>query len=313
MATYAIGDIQGCFEALQRLLDRIGFDESRDRLWFVGDLVNRGPDSLATLRFVQALGDAATVVLGNHDLHLLAVAEGLAKLRQDDTLDEVLAAPDREMLLDWLRHLPLMHFEDGYAMVHAGLLPDWSVSRALELAAEAEAALQASSYRSFLSKMYGNRPTRWSDELTGFERLRVVINAMTRLRVCTTEGAMEFSHKGKPRRLPDGLPALVRGAAATQPRYAGHLRTLVRAGPAQPAESVRSGYRLSVGTASDGAAAGRSEAVSDFLPGAGRCRARAMSSSQPRAISRRVRPEISISPAKINSARRRAVAQDQAQ
>lgn len=204
MATYAIGDIQGCFEALQRLLDRIGFDESRDRLWFVGDLVNRGPDSLATLRFVQALGDVATVVLGNHDLHLLAVAEGLAKLRQDDTLDEVLAAPDREMLLDWLRHLPLMHFEEGYAMVHAGLLPDWSVSRALELAAEAEAALQASSYRSFLSKMYGNRPTRWSDELTGFERLRVVINAMTRLRVCTTEGAMEFSHKGKPRRLPDG-------------------------------------------------------------------------------------------------------------
>ena len=159
MATYAIGDVQGCFEPLQRLLDKLGFDERRDRLWFVGDLVNRGPDSLATLRFVQALGDAATVVLGNHDLHLLAVAEGLAKLRHDDTLDEVLAAPDREVLLDWLRHLPLMHFEDGYAMVHAGLLPDWSVSRALELAAEAEAALQASSYRSFLSKMYGNRPS----------------------------------------------------------------------------------------------------------------------------------------------------------
>jgi bis(5'-nucleosyl)-tetraphosphatase (symmetrical) len=116
----------------------------------------------------------------------------------------VLAAPDREVLLDWLRHLPLMHFEDGYAMVHAGLLPDWSVSRALELAVEAEAALQASSYRSFLSKMYGNRPARWSDELGGFDRLRVVINAMTRLRVCTIEGAMEFSHKGKPQRLPAG-------------------------------------------------------------------------------------------------------------
>jgi len=204
MATYAIGDVQGCFGALQRLLDRIGFDEQRDRLWFVGDLVNRGPDSLATLRFVHSLGDVATVVLGNHDLHLLAVAEGLEKLKRDDTLEDVLAAPDREPLLDWLRHLPLMHFEDGYAMVHAGLLPDWSVSRALELAAEVEAALQASSYRSFLGRMYGNRPARWSEDLAGFDRLRVIVNAMTRLRVCTGDGAMEFSHKGRPEKLPPG-------------------------------------------------------------------------------------------------------------
>jgi bis(5'-nucleosyl)-tetraphosphatase (symmetrical) len=204
MTTYAIGDLQGCFEPLQRLLDRLGFDERRDRLWFTGDLVNRGPDSLATLRFVHALGDAATVVLGNHDLHLLAVAEGLAKLRRDDTLDEVLDSPDREMLLDWLRHRPLMHFEDGYAIVHAGLLPEWSISRALELAVEAQAALQAPNYRSFLAKMYGNKPARWSEELSGFDRLRVVINAMTRLRVCTLDGAMEFSHKGPPKRLPAG-------------------------------------------------------------------------------------------------------------
>jgi len=204
MATYAIGDVQGCFGALQRLLDRIGFDEQRDRLWFVGDLVNRGPDSLATLRFVHALGDVATVVLGNHDLHLLAVAEGLEKLKRDDTLDDVLAAPDREALLDWLRHLPLVHFEDGYAMVHAGLLPDWSVSHALELGAEVEAALQASSYRSFLAKMYGNRPAQWSEDLAGFDRLRVIVNAMTRLRVCTNDGTMEFSHKGRPANLPPG-------------------------------------------------------------------------------------------------------------
>jgi bis(5'-nucleosyl)-tetraphosphatase (symmetrical) len=204
MATYAIGDVQGCFEALQRLLDRLGFDEQRDRLWFVGDLVNRGPDSLATLRFVQALGDTATVVLGNHDLHLLAVAEGLEKLRRDDTLEEVLSAPDREPLLEWLRHLPLMHFEDDYAMVHAGLLPDWSVSRALELAAEVEAVLQASSYRSFLARMYGNHPGRWSEGLAGFDRLRVIVNAMTRLRVCTFDGTMEFTYKGKPKRLPPG-------------------------------------------------------------------------------------------------------------
>lgn len=204
MATYAIGDIQGCFQSLQALLDRIAFDERRDRLWFVGDLVNRGPDSLATLRFVSGLGGDTVAVLGNHDLHLLAVAEGLEKLRREDTLVQVLEAPDREALLEWLRHCPLMHFENGYAMVHAGLLPQWSVSRALELAAEVEAALQASTYRSLLAKMYGNRPAKWSEALGGFDRLRVIINAMTRLRVCAEDGSMEFDHKGRPERLPRG-------------------------------------------------------------------------------------------------------------
>ncbi|HXV07545.1 MAG TPA: symmetrical bis(5'-nucleosyl)-tetraphosphatase, partial [Burkholderiales bacterium] len=160
MATYAIGDIQGCFEPLQRLLDEVGFDAGSDRLWLVGDLVNRGPDSLATLRFVRSLGEAAVVVLGNHDLHLLAVAEGYEKLKREDSLQEVLDAPDRDTLLDWLRHCPLMHFEYGWAMVHAGLLPGWSVSRALELAAEVEAALRAATYRSFLARMYGNQPQR---------------------------------------------------------------------------------------------------------------------------------------------------------
>jgi bis(5'-nucleosyl)-tetraphosphatase (symmetrical) len=202
MATYAIGDIQGCFQPLQRLLDEIRFDALRDRLWLVGDLVNRGPDSLATLRFVRELGECAVAVLGNHDLHLLMVAEGLEKLRRDDTLEEVLAAPDRDELLAWLRHRPLMHYEGEFAMVHAGLLPSWSVSRALELAAEVEAALRSESYRSFLARMYGNRPERWSEALTGYDRLRVIVNAMTRLRLCTADGAMEFVHKGPLKSLP---------------------------------------------------------------------------------------------------------------
>jgi bis(5'-nucleosyl)-tetraphosphatase (symmetrical) len=204
MATYAIGDLQGCYEPLQRLLDRIRFDAARDRLWLVGDLVNRGPDSLATLRCVHALGEAALTLLGNHDLHLLAVAEGFAKLKRDDTLEDVLTAPDREVLLEWLRHQPLMHYEAGYAMVHAGLLPSWSVTHALELAAEVEAALRASNYRSFLARMYGNQPARWDEDLTGHDRLRVIVNAMTRMRVCTADGTMEFAHKGKPGGMPKG-------------------------------------------------------------------------------------------------------------
>lgn len=204
MATYAVGDVQGCFQPLQRLLDDIRFDARSDRLWMVGDLVNRGLDSLATLQFVRDLGDAAVTVLGNHDLHLLSVAEGYERLRRDDTLTDVLEAPDRGELLDWLRHRPLMHVADGYAVVHAGLLPSWSVSRALELAGEVETALRSSTYRSFLARMYGNRPARWSDSLNGYERLRVIVNAMTRLRLCTSDGAMEFDHKGRPRDVPEG-------------------------------------------------------------------------------------------------------------
>jgi bis(5'-nucleosyl)-tetraphosphatase (symmetrical) len=205
MATYAIGDVQGCFRSLQRLLGEIAFEQRRDRLWFVGDLVNRGPDSLATLRFVRGLGARATAILGNHDLHLLAVAEGLEKARREDTFDDVLAAPDRDELLEWLRNRPLMHVEGGYAMVHAGLLPAWSVERAAGLAAEVEAALQATSYRSFLAAMYGNRPWRWDESLSGFERLRVIVNALTRLRLCTADGEMEFRHTGLPKTLPGGF------------------------------------------------------------------------------------------------------------
>jgi bis(5'-nucleosyl)-tetraphosphatase (symmetrical) len=197
MATYAIGDVQGCADELDALLGRIGFDLARDRLWFVGDLVNRGPKSLEVLRRVRALGDAAVVVLGNHDLHLVCHAEGLWRRRADDTLDEVLAAADGAELVAWLRARPLMHLEGRYAMVHAGLLPQWSLGRARELAREVEAALQGPKYRDFLANMYGSKPDRWDDALAGHDRLRVIVNAMTRLRFCTADGRMEFREKGR--------------------------------------------------------------------------------------------------------------------
>ena len=202
MATYAIGDVQGCFSALQRLLDKIRFDAARDRLWFVGDLVNRGPDSLATLRFVKNLGDRAITVLGNHDLHLLMVAEDCAKPLKNDTLQEVLETPDRKELLDWLRCQRMMYADGGFVMVHAGLLPSWSVEKALSLAREVEDALRGENYRELVERMYGNHPPQWRDDLTGIDRLRVIINAMTRLRVCTEQGVMEFAHKGKPENAP---------------------------------------------------------------------------------------------------------------
>jgi bis(5'-nucleosyl)-tetraphosphatase (symmetrical) len=195
MATYAIGDVQGCFDELKTLLARIAFDAARDRLWFVGDLVNRGPKSLEVLRFVSSLGDGAVTVLGNHDLHLMCVAEGFAKRREDDTLDAVLAAPDAAALLCWLRGRPLMHCEGGHAMVHAGLLPQWSVEEALALAGEVEAALRAQNYRDFLAELYGSRPEHWNDALTGWDRLRVIVNAMTRMRFCSREGVMDFHVK----------------------------------------------------------------------------------------------------------------------
>jgi bis(5'-nucleosyl)-tetraphosphatase (symmetrical) len=211
MATYAIGDLQGCFDPLQELLGEIGFRESADLLWFVGDLVNRGPQSLETLRFVKSLKDRAIVVLGNHDLHLLIVAEDHAKAHRQDTLETILEAPDREELLTWLRGLPLMHVEDEYAMVHAGLLPSWSIGKALDLARETEHALQGPDWRALMAHMYGNQPDHWDDALSGYERMRVIINAMTRMRVCTPEGRMEFSHKG---RLEDIAPGYVPWFAA---------------------------------------------------------------------------------------------------
>jgi len=205
MATYAIGDVQGCFASLKGLLEQIAFDSQRDRLWFVGDLVNRGPDSLATLRFVKSLGDGAVCVLGNHDLHLIAVAAGHGELREQDTLHATLDAPDAAELIDWLRTRPLMHAENGYAMVHAGLLPSWTVPRALELAQEVEQKLRGRGYDAVLDSMYGNEPDRWNDSLRGDERRRVIINAMTRMRVCTIKGVMRLRYKGDGTELPAGV------------------------------------------------------------------------------------------------------------
>ena len=195
MSTYAIGDVQGCHAQLLRLLERIAFDPARDTLWFVGDLVNRGPQSRDVVRFVKGLGDRAVTVLGNHDLSLLVVAEGIRRAHASDTFNDILDAPDRDELLHWLRHQKLMHADGRYAMVHAGLLPQWNIPVALALAREVEQALRGPAWREFLREMYGNEPARWNDALQGHERLRVIVNAMTRLRLCTSDGAMEFSHK----------------------------------------------------------------------------------------------------------------------
>lgn len=198
MATYAVGDIQGCFDSFRRLLDLCRFDPTADRLWLVGDLVNRGPRSLETLRFVRGLGDAAVTVLGNHDLYLLMVAEGGAKYRgKDDTLQDIFDAPDCAELLDWLRHQRLCHTEGDYCLVHAGLLPQWTAARARELAAEVEAALQGPQFREFILNLWGSEPASWSEDLTGWARLRVIVNAMTRMRFCTPDGVMEFHTKGE--------------------------------------------------------------------------------------------------------------------
>lgn len=204
MSTYVIGDVQGCYEPLQRLLQRVEFDATRDELWFVGDLVNRGPQSVEVLRFIRGLGDRAAVVLGNHDLHLLVVAAGIRKPHRGDTLDALLQAPDRDGLLDWLRSRSLMHVGRGHAMVHAGLLPQWSIEQALGLAREVEAVLQSDRHAEFLAAMYGNEPARWDDGLKGHDRLRVIVNAMTRLRLVAADGTMEFSHKTGPTGMPDG-------------------------------------------------------------------------------------------------------------
>ena len=195
MATYAIGDVQGCFDELELLLRKISFGGD-DRLWFVGDLVNRGPKSLEVLRFVRGLGARAVTVLGNHDLHLIAQFEGIERARKDDTFRDVLDAPDARELIGWLRRQPMMHVEGSYAMVHAGVLPQWTLERARSLGKEVERALQAADYREFLEHMYGSKPDRWDDALRGWDRLRVIVNAMTRMRFCDRTGKMDLQGKG---------------------------------------------------------------------------------------------------------------------
>ena len=204
MSRYLIGDVQGCLEPLQRLVAGLPL-EAGDRIWFTGDLVNRGPDSLGVLRWVRNLGDRALTVLGNHDLHLLCVAAGHARQHRGDTLASILAAPDREELLGWLRHQPLAHLEDSYLLVHAGVLPEWHAAEVRSLAAEVEAVLQGAGHEDFLRVLYGNQPDRWNPELAGVDRLRLVTNALTRLRLCQSDGTMDFAHKGELRDAPAGL------------------------------------------------------------------------------------------------------------
>lgn len=190
--TWAIGDVQGCLDSLHALLAKLPSDA---RLWLVGDLVNRGPRSLDTLRWAMEQGDRVVTVLGNHDLHLLAVAAGIRRAHRSDTLDEILAAPDRDALIDWVRSRPLAHLEDGWLMVHAGLLPQWDAQRTIELADEVHRVLAGPDWLGFLREMYGNEPAQWSETLRGNDRLRVIVNALTRIRFCTPAGRMDFTAK----------------------------------------------------------------------------------------------------------------------
>ncbi|MBL8470582.1 MAG: symmetrical bis(5'-nucleosyl)-tetraphosphatase [Rhodocyclaceae bacterium] len=207
MPDYAVGDLQGCFDPLRRLLDRVAFDPTKDRLYCVGDLVNRGPQSLEVLRFLRGLGDAAHGVLGNHDLTLIMAHYGHGKRSKSDTFHHVLDAPDGGELIDWLRGLPMLIVHGRHVIVHAGLLPQWSVAQARELAGEVECALQGPQCEQFLRHMWGGTPTAWQDDLSGWDRLRVIVNAMTRMRFCTPEGHMEFHAKGPPERAPAGHAA----------------------------------------------------------------------------------------------------------
>ena len=229
MSHYVVGDIQGCHAEFRQLIDVIAFDTERDRLWLVGDLVNRGPDSLSVLRTVKSFGAAATTVLGNHDLHLLIVAAGHRKPHRRDTLAAILEAPDRDELLDWLRRRPLVVRDGEMLMVHAGLLPGWTAADAVMLSREVEAVLASSACDAFLQELYGDEPARWDPGLAGHDRLRAIVNAFTRLRFCSADGTMEFGEKRGPGYAPAGFAPWFahptrRSAAATI--FCGHWSTL---------------------------------------------------------------------------------------
>jgi bis(5'-nucleosyl)-tetraphosphatase (symmetrical) len=220
MALYAIGDVQGCDAELDALLKALRFSADRDRIWFVGDLVNRGPASLQVLRRVRAMGNAAAVTLGNHDLHLLAVARGYARLRDDDTLTEILDAPDRDVLLDWLMHRPVLH-EDrslNLCLLHAGLPPQWDLALARGCAREFEHALQRNPEKLF-KQMYGDKPDRWDDDLAGAERLRYIVNCFTRLRYLDADGRLALRVKGAPKKAQSD--SLIPWFDAPNPRWRG--------------------------------------------------------------------------------------------
>ncbi len=208
MAIFAIGDLQGCYDPFMRLLDRVRFDPAKDTLWLTGDLVNRGPKSLKTLRFVRSLGDSAISVLGNHDLHLLALAsESISYSKRFSTLEKILNAPDRDELVDWLRQRPMAHYDKRIdtLLVHAGTYPTWSASKTLARAAEVEAVLRSKRYQRFLADMYGNTPWKWSSDLSGTKRLRFIVNTLTRMRMITATGRLNFSHSGSPFNARKGL------------------------------------------------------------------------------------------------------------
>ncbi len=229
MALYMIGDIQGCYAPLKRLLAAIDFSPSRDTLYCLGDLVNRGPDSLAVLRYLRALDGAAVCLLGNHDLHLLAVAHGFGKLKKRDTLNEVLAADDAKMLLQWLQRRPLAAFAQGWLMVHAGVLPNWSSADTLRLAAEVEAMLASEQAPRFFAQMYGNQPCAWQEGLQDIERWRAIVNVLTRIRLVNAHGEMDFELKGDAAKAPPGwLPWFDHPERQTQgePLAFGHWSTL---------------------------------------------------------------------------------------
>lgn len=230
MALYLIGDLQGCDAPLQRLLETIDFSPSTDTLYLLGDLVNRGPDSLGVLRRLESLGDAAQCLLGNHDLHALAVWQGVRTTKRNDTLQTLLAAEDHAHLFDWLRHRPMAIHAQGWLMVHAGVLPHWTLTQTLALAAEVQKVLQGPNLKADLMAMYGNTPAAWGDQLTGPDRLRVIINALTRLRFCTVDGLMDFTSTGNADNPPDGfmpwfdVPGRV---TQNQPIAFGHWSTLM--------------------------------------------------------------------------------------
>ena len=231
MSTYAIGDVQGCYPELRSLLRECGFDARYDRLWFAGDLVNRGPCSLEVLRFVADLGDRAHVVLGNHDLHLVASAHGIRRLRDKDTFQDVLDAADGEALVDWLRDRPIVHHdpERAFLMAHAGIAPAWTIDDAIRLGREFSEALRGADRLRYLSGMYGNKPDRWQDSLAGLDRLRFVTNAFTRMRYCRADGRLDFSETRPPGAQDPSLAPwyMLRDAGADGARIVfGHWATL---------------------------------------------------------------------------------------
>lgn len=226
---YLIGDVQGCCDALERLLAEIGFSASRDRLFVLGDLVNRGPRSLATLERLRGLGSAATCLLGNHDLHLLAVAHGVRAAHRSDTFGDVLASPERAAWLEWLRTRRMAVAAHGWLMVHAGVAPQWDAAQTLQLAGEVEALLAGPDLGDFLQRMYGNEPARWSDDLQGTDRWRFTINALTRIRFCDDEGHLDFATKDGAAAAPPGMRPwfdIPGRRSAGQPIAFGHWSTL---------------------------------------------------------------------------------------